>query len=52
MLYEVITFYDMGRWLHEDWYQNFASGYPIVPEFAITSVPSVESLKKFRNNFV
>lgn len=40
-------FYEMGRWLHEDWYQTFASGYPIVPEFAITSVPSVESLKKF-----
>ena len=40
-------FYDMGQWLHEDWYQTKASGYPIVPEFAITSVPSVESLKKF-----
>ncbi|WP_252723199.1 glycoside hydrolase family 2 protein [Pseudotamlana agarivorans] len=40
-------FYDMGEWLHEDWYQTKADGYPIVPEFAITSVPSVESLKKF-----
>ncbi len=40
-------FYDMGQWLHEDWYQTKADGYPIVPEFAITSVPSVESLKKF-----
>ncbi len=40
-------FYDMGDWLHEDWYQTKADGYPIVPEFAITSVPSVESLKKF-----
>lgn len=38
-------FYDMGRWLHEDWYQTH--DFPIVPEFAITSVPSVESLKKF-----
>ena len=40
-------FYEMGRWLHEDWYQTHANGYPIVPEFAITSVPDVESLKKF-----
>ncbi|MFY0627089.1 MAG: hypothetical protein JXR07_12390 [Reichenbachiella sp.] len=40
-------FYDMGEWLHEDWYQTKADGYPIVPEFAITSVSSVESLKKF-----
>ncbi len=40
-------FYDMGEWLHEDWYQAKADGFPIVPEFAITSVPSVESLKKF-----
>ncbi|KXX69085.1 beta-galactosidase [Flammeovirga sp. SJP92] len=38
-------FYDMGKWLHEDWYQTLK--FPIVPEFAITSVPSVESLKKF-----
>ncbi|MBR8534022.1 hypothetical protein KDU71_00490 [Carboxylicivirga sediminis] len=38
-------FYDMGKWLHEDWYQTLE--FPIVPEFAITSVPSVESLKKF-----
>ncbi len=40
-------FYEMGRWLHEDWYQTNANGFPIVPEFAVTSVPSVESLKKF-----
>ena len=40
-------FYDMGQMLHEDWYQTDADGYPIIPEFAITSVPSVESLKKF-----
>lgn len=40
-------FYEMGRWLHEDWYQTYCDGYPIVPEFAITSVPDVESLKKF-----
>lgn len=38
-------FYGMGRFLMEDWYSNL--DYPIVPELAITSVPSVESLKKF-----
>ncbi len=38
-------FYNMGRWLVEDWYRKLE--YPIIPEFAITSVPSVESLKKF-----
>ncbi len=38
-------FYDMGNNLHEDWLQTLE--FPIVPEFAITSVPSVESLKKF-----
>ncbi|MFI3322408.1 MAG: hypothetical protein R3Y50_07790 [Rikenellaceae bacterium] len=38
-------FYGMGRWLMEDWYRK--QDYPIVPEFAITSVPSVESIKKF-----
>ncbi len=38
-------FYDMGTFLHEDWLHTLE--YPIVPEFAITSVPSVESLKKF-----
>lgn len=38
-------FYSMGHALMEDWYQKL--DYPIVPEFAITSVPSVESLKKF-----
>lgn len=40
-------YYEMGRWLHEDWYQTHADGYPIVPEFAISSAPSVESIKKF-----
>jgi beta-mannosidase len=40
-------FYEMGRWLHEDWYQSYCDGYPIVPEFAITSIPDVESLEKF-----
>ncbi|MFR9652064.1 MAG: sugar-binding domain-containing protein [Rikenellaceae bacterium] len=38
-------FYNMGRWLAEDWYRRLY--YPIIPEFAITSVPSVESLKRF-----
>ncbi|MFI3248433.1 MAG: hypothetical protein R3Y39_04815 [Rikenellaceae bacterium] len=38
-------FYGMGRFLVEDWYRKLE--YPIIPEFAITSVPSVESLKKF-----
>ncbi|MFI3278233.1 MAG: hypothetical protein SNH28_05535, partial [Rikenellaceae bacterium] len=38
-------FYGMGNWLMEDWYRRLK--YPIIPEFAITSVPSVESLKKF-----
>ena len=38
-------FYGMGKWLVEDWYRKLK--YPIIPEFAITSVPSVESLKKF-----
>ena len=38
-------FYNMGNWLMEDWFKTL--DYPIVPEFAITSVPSVESLKKF-----
>ncbi|TXE07104.1 beta-galactosidase [Seonamhaeicola algicola] len=38
-------FYSMGNNLHEDWLQTLE--YPIIPEFAITSVPSVESLKKF-----
>ncbi len=38
-------FYSMGKWLMEDWYTPL--DYPIVPELAITSVPSVESLKKF-----
>ncbi len=38
-------FYNMGNWLMEDWFKSL--DYPIVPELAITSVPSVESLKKF-----
>ncbi|WP_233244066.1 glycoside hydrolase family 2 protein [Tamlana fucoidanivorans] len=38
-------FYDMGSFLHEDWLKTME--FPIVPEFAITSVPSIESLKKF-----
>ena len=38
-------FYGMGQALHEDWYHQL--DFPIVPEFAITSVPSVESLEKF-----
>ena len=35
----------MGNFLMEDYLFNL--DYPIVPEFAITSVPSIESLKKF-----
>ena len=38
-------FYSMGRWLMEDWYTPL--DFPIVPELAITSVPAVESLRKF-----
>ena len=38
-------FYSMGKWLMEDWYKDL--DFPIVPELAITSVPHVESLKKF-----
>ncbi len=38
-------FYGMGRWLMEDWYSSL--DFPIVPELAITSVPNVDSLKKF-----
>lgn len=38
-------FYSMGKWLMEDWYGP--QDFPIVPECAITSVPAVESLKKF-----
>ncbi len=38
-------FYGMGNWLAEDWYQRL--DYPIIPEFAITSAPSVESISKF-----
>ncbi|SNR31196.1 beta-mannosidase [Lutibacter agarilyticus] len=38
-------FYQMGRWLMEDWYKSL--DFPIVPELAITSVPNVENLQKF-----
>ncbi|SDX79045.1 beta-mannosidase [Lutibacter oricola] len=38
-------FYGMGRKPMEDWFKSL--DYPIVPELAITSVPNVESLKKF-----
>ncbi len=38
-------FYSMGRWLMEDWIKTI--DFPIIPELAITSVPSVESLRKF-----
>ena len=38
-------FYNMGHAPMEDWYS--AMDFPIVPELAITSVPNVESLKKF-----
>ena len=38
-------FYNMGHALMEEWYSQL--DYPIVPELAITSVPSVESLQKF-----
>jgi beta-mannosidase len=38
-------FYAMGNWLMEDYFKEL--DFPIYPEFAITSVPSVESLKKF-----
>lgn len=38
-------FYGMGRWLMEDWIKGM--DFPIVPELAVTSVPNVESLKKF-----
>ena len=38
-------FYSMGTWFMEDWYTPL--DFPIVPELAITSVPSVKSLRKF-----
>ncbi|WP_405295520.1 glycoside hydrolase family 2 protein [Algibacter sp. Ld11] len=38
-------FYNMGHAPMEDWYAKL--DFPIVPELAITSVPNVESLKKF-----
>ncbi len=38
-------FYGMGKKPMEEWYKSL--DYPIVPELAITSVPNVESLKKF-----
>ncbi|MGD1893524.1 MAG: glycoside hydrolase family 2 protein [Cyclobacteriaceae bacterium] len=44
-VHALMYFYGMGHALMEDWYGSL--DYPIVPELAITSVPSVESLKKF-----
>lgn len=44
-IHALAYFYSMGKWLMEDWYSPL--DFPIVPELAITSVPSVESLKKF-----
>ncbi len=38
-------FYDMGHALMEDYFPTM--DYPIIPEFMMTSVPSVESLRKF-----
>ncbi|WNH11943.1 glycoside hydrolase family 2 protein [Thalassobellus suaedae] len=38
-------FYNMGHAPMEDWYSKL--DFPIVPELAITSVPNIESLKKF-----
>ncbi|SFC05102.1 beta-mannosidase [Algibacter lectus] len=38
-------FYNMGHAPMEDWINKL--DFPIVPELAITSVPNVESLKKF-----
>ncbi|MDV7186040.1 beta-galactosidase [Lutibacter sp. TH_r2] len=38
-------FYGMGKWPLEEWFKTL--DFPIVPELAITSVPNVESLKKF-----
>lgn len=38
-------FYSMGHALMEDWFSKL--DFPIVPELAITSVPHVESLRKF-----
>jgi len=44
-LHALAYFYSMGNWLMEDWFSPL--DYPIVPELAITSIPNVESLKKF-----
>ncbi len=44
-VHALMYFYGMGHALMEDWFS--ALDFPIVPELAITSVPSVESLKKF-----
>ncbi|MEO8174741.1 MAG: sugar-binding domain-containing protein [Sediminibacterium sp.] len=38
-------FYNMGHAPMEEWYSKL--DFPIVPELAITSVPNVESIKKF-----
>ncbi|MGX5856537.1 glycoside hydrolase family 2 protein [Dyadobacter jiangsuensis] len=38
-------FYSMGNWLMEDWFKSL--DFPIIPELAVTSVPNVESLRKF-----
>ncbi|MGY6649815.1 glycoside hydrolase family 2 protein [Wenyingzhuangia sp. IMCC45574] len=38
-------FYGMGHLPMEEWYAGL--DFPIVPEYAITSVPNVESLQKF-----
>ncbi|WP_232333192.1 glycoside hydrolase family 2 protein [Mariniflexile maritimum] len=38
-------FYNMGFAPMEDWYSRL--DFPIIPELAITSVPNIESLKKF-----
>ncbi|MEM6842712.1 MAG: sugar-binding domain-containing protein [Bacteroidota bacterium] len=44
-VHALMYFYNMGHALMEEWYGGL--DFPIVPELAITSVPSVESLKKF-----
>ena len=46
-IHALAYFYSMGNWLMEDWLKDIGHNYPIVPELAITSVPSVESLRKF-----
>jgi beta-mannosidase len=44
-IHALAYFYGMGHLPMEDWYKKI--DFPIVPEFAITSVPNIESLKKF-----